>query len=341
MRILLAVDGSRISQATTKSVVVQARPENDLILVVHVVDAMTNLLPDMRAYYPGVELGRNAQRKIAEEIVYDAKELLGSAHLSATEDIEWGDPKSKIIDVAVEWHADLIVLGSHGKTTLERVLTGSVADYVMRHAPCSVELVRRSYAHEGLKRDAGTSSDHIDRILVAINDTRASEMAVRFLSKQIHSERTEVRVFHAIQPLDVLLSREMGGYDPWLEQVLEDQTRDAEKLVSKVAHEFFEKGIKVSMRTLEGDARSKILEESREWKADLLVIGSHGRKGFARFLSGSLSEALAHHSTCSVEIVRSSESDIAAEAVEGADGCLQKMNLGPSGNRVSCPYVGA
>ena len=335
MRILLAVDGSRFSQAATRAVVVQAKPESDQILLIHVVDDMTNLIPEMRAYYPGGELGRNAQRKVAEDIVSEAKELLGSAHLSATEDIEWGDPKSKIIDVAVEWHADLIVLGSHGKTTLERVLTGSVADYVIRHAPCSVELVRKSHAHEGLKRNARTSSDHIDRILLAIDDTRASEMAACFLSKQIHSQRTEVRVFHTIQPPDVLLSREMGGYDPWLEQVWEDQKRDAEKLVSKVAHEFFEKGIKVSMRTLEGDARSKIIEEAWEWKADLLVIGSHGRKGFARFLSRSLSEALAHHSTCSVEIVRSSESDMAAVAVGRTDECVQKANGGLLEGRAS------
>ena len=56
--------------------------------------------------------------------------------------VEWGDPKSKIIDAAEQWHADLIVLGSHGRTGLERFLMGSVSDAVARHAPCSVEVVR-------------------------------------------------------------------------------------------------------------------------------------------------------------------------------------------------------
>jgi len=56
--------------------------------------------------------------------------------------VEWGNPKSKIIDAAAQWHADLIVLGSHGRTGLDRFLTGSVVDTVMRHAHCSVELVR-------------------------------------------------------------------------------------------------------------------------------------------------------------------------------------------------------
>lgn len=59
-----------------------------------------------------------------------------------TTEVKLGNPKAKIIDTAVEWHADLIVLGSHGRTGLERFLTGSVADAVARHAHCSVELVR-------------------------------------------------------------------------------------------------------------------------------------------------------------------------------------------------------
>jgi nucleotide-binding universal stress UspA family protein len=52
-----------------------------------------------------------------------------------------GDPRQTIVDSAREWHADLIVMGSHGKKGFERML-GSVSDSVARHAPCSVEIVR-------------------------------------------------------------------------------------------------------------------------------------------------------------------------------------------------------
>jgi nucleotide-binding universal stress UspA family protein len=48
----------------------------------------------------------------------------------------------EIVDRAAEWHADLIVLGSHGRHGLDRFLIGSVSEYVARHAPCSVEIVR-------------------------------------------------------------------------------------------------------------------------------------------------------------------------------------------------------
>ena len=60
------------------------------------------------------------------------------------------DARHAIVEAATVWPADLIVIGSHGRTGLDRFLLGSVAESVMRHAPCSVEIVkeRPSVAHE-------------------------------------------------------------------------------------------------------------------------------------------------------------------------------------------------
>lgn len=69
MKILLAIDGSKFSEAATKAVVAQASSQNDEVRVVHVVDVLPPLIPEMLAYYPRVEHARHAQRKIAEEIV--------------------------------------------------------------------------------------------------------------------------------------------------------------------------------------------------------------------------------------------------------------------------------
>jgi nucleotide-binding universal stress UspA family protein len=55
-----------------------------------------------------------------------------------------GHVGATIVGVATQWHADLIVVGSHGRKGLQRALLGSVSDYVARHAPCSVQIVRRS-----------------------------------------------------------------------------------------------------------------------------------------------------------------------------------------------------
>jgi nucleotide-binding universal stress UspA family protein len=58
--------------------------------------------------------------------------------------VEVGDIREKIIDAAEEWGADLIVVGSHGRSGIPRFLLGSVAEFVARHAKCSVEIVRAS-----------------------------------------------------------------------------------------------------------------------------------------------------------------------------------------------------
>jgi nucleotide-binding universal stress UspA family protein len=56
--------------------------------------------------------------------------------------VKEGDPRTEIINMASEWHADLIMVGSHGRTGLDRLLMGSVSEAVARHAPCSVQIVR-------------------------------------------------------------------------------------------------------------------------------------------------------------------------------------------------------
>jgi nucleotide-binding universal stress UspA family protein len=90
------------------------------------------------------------------------------------------------------------------------------------------------------------------------------------------------------------------GYYP----ELEDQKLEAKALVERTAKIIADAGFKVSTLVLTGDAKSVILDEAADWHADLIVLGSHGHKGIGRFLLGSVSEAVARHTSCSVEIVR-------------------------------------
>lgn len=143
MKILLAVDDSKHSEAAAQVVLTQARPQDSEVTVLHVVEPMPLLVArEMAAYEPKLETVRRAQLQEAEALVGRTAEALRSKGLKVTTAVEEGDPKSKIIDHAAQWHADLVVLGSHGKTGIDRFLLGSVSDAVARHAHCSVELVR-------------------------------------------------------------------------------------------------------------------------------------------------------------------------------------------------------
>jgi nucleotide-binding universal stress UspA family protein len=65
-------------------------------------------------------------------------------------------------------------------------------------------------------------------------------------------------------------------------------------------------GLKATTAVLSGNPKEVILDEAKKWNADLIVVGSHGRRRFKRFLLGSVSEAVAMNAHCSVVVVRSS-----------------------------------
>jgi nucleotide-binding universal stress UspA family protein len=142
------------------------------------------------------------------------------------------------------------------------------------------------------------------KVLLAIDDSKFSAAATQALIARAHPADTEVRVLHVVEAPSLLVGREMGGYDPALDAVWEGETKQAQALVEKTAETLRAHGMKVTTAVLQGDPKSMIIDTSDEWHANLIVIGSHGRKALDRFLMGSVSEAIARHARCSVEIVR-------------------------------------
>jgi nucleotide-binding universal stress UspA family protein len=142
MKILLAVDDSKFSEAATQALIRQMKPNGAEVCVMHVVEPLL-LMPDFR---PGtieeLQASEERFRKRGEELTARAAEQLRAAGYKAHTVVKEGDTRAEIIDYAAHWGADLIVLGSHGWKGLDRFLMGSVAEYVSRHAKCSVQIVR-------------------------------------------------------------------------------------------------------------------------------------------------------------------------------------------------------
>lgn len=140
MKILLAVDDSKFSEAAVEALMAQFRPEETEIRVLHVVEPIAvSPPPQMSAGYAPELKG---QIREGQALVEGAAGKLRAAGFKASTAVETGDTREKIIDSAEQWHADLILLGSHGRHGMRRLLLGSVAESVVRHAPCSVEIVR-------------------------------------------------------------------------------------------------------------------------------------------------------------------------------------------------------
>jgi nucleotide-binding universal stress UspA family protein len=136
MRLLLAIDDSAFSEAAVQAVIAHRQPKETEVQVLTVVDLS---IPIPTLYAASFRL---ESLKSGQGLVQRAGEALSKAGFKVQTAVEEGEPKSKILDAAARWKADLIVMGSHGRKGSERFLMGSVSDAVARHAPCSVEIVR-------------------------------------------------------------------------------------------------------------------------------------------------------------------------------------------------------
>ena len=140
MRILLAVDGSVPSQDAIDEVARRSWPAGSHVRVIAVVRPYAPLATE---HIPGVQEILQQQTTVATQIAERAAERLTQAGVSVDTVVRQGDPRAAIVDEATTWGADLVALGSHGHTGLARLVLGSVAQAVVVHAPCSVEVVRK------------------------------------------------------------------------------------------------------------------------------------------------------------------------------------------------------
>jgi nucleotide-binding universal stress UspA family protein len=140
MKILLAVDDSKFSDAALEAVIAQIPPQSTEVLVLHIVEPITLSSPPQMSpsYTPELEI----EVREGHELVEREVQKLRAAGFKARGAVQTGDIRGKILDAAAESGVDLIVLGSHGRKGVQRFLLGSVAENVARHAPCSVQIVR-------------------------------------------------------------------------------------------------------------------------------------------------------------------------------------------------------
>lgn len=143
------------------------------------------------------------------------------------------------------------------------------------------------------------------KILLAIDDSAYSREATKSLLSQFRPQGSAVQVLSVVEPVSVYISADaFPHFTPQVQEIEEDRKSQASELVKQVANELRAAGFKAGEIVDFGDAKTKIVENASEWGADLIMVGSHGWKGINRFLLGSVSEAVARHAHCSVEIVR-------------------------------------
>jgi nucleotide-binding universal stress UspA family protein len=147
MKILIATDGAKQSAAAIEMLKRFRLEPSDEIKIVTVVDMAVPMAVDIYGgYMPNTAEIEQSARQNAEQILEDAanaiKKHYEGIQLNLSTEVLFGSPESRIVEAAREFKADLVVVGSHGYSTWERLLLGSVSDAVVHHVPCSVLVVR-------------------------------------------------------------------------------------------------------------------------------------------------------------------------------------------------------
>ena len=137
-RILVAMDESTLSLAAIDALLAFAPPRDSHILLLHVLGQPGIAEPDQSVW------GRQEQ---ATKFLREASGRFQSADFKNVDiRVVDGEAPKKIVEIAGEWNADFIVLGSHSRSGLDRILLGSVAESFAHHAACSVMIVRKPVA---------------------------------------------------------------------------------------------------------------------------------------------------------------------------------------------------
>ena len=299
-KVVLATDGSDEAARAARMAV---RLSNELDCELHVVHvgaapgayaAAESEILDVEFYETIRErAGADAGRKL-EEQVEKIKEAGGEL---AGVYVRVGRPDAEIVLLAEELGAGLVVVGSRGLGGIKRALMGSVSGSVVRHAHCSVLVVRGPDEGVELPR----------RILLAFDGSGEARSAARAAVEIARAAGSELHVLYAMQPERYIPYAGPEVWEGWKAN-LERAERHARSWVEEQARRMGSEGAKVVEAHLTfGDADEQIVKLGEELGADLIVVGSRGRGGIKRALLGSVSDSVVRHAPGSVMVVRRQE----------------------------------
>ncbi len=213
---------------------------------------------------------------------------LGAKRLSSR--LLAGAPRQQIVELLEHDPAfDLVVLGTHGRTGLARILLGSIAEGVVRHAPCSVLAVR-----------PGGEAGRFTRVLCPVDFSGSSEHAADLAAALLPPGSAGLTLLHVIDPPAVYSG------DRRMLDVVRDLDRWAADRLDRWAAQLAGKTpapvTKLCRLGHPGAEILKVLDEEPAF--DLVVLGSHGRTGLERVLLGSVAETVVRHASCPVLVAR-------------------------------------
>lgn len=287
MKVLLAIDGSTQSFSTVQALA-HFGPLEEVTLV------HTLPLPDLDHPMISPEMRDRAIKEIEADLRPKGEALLDQIQESLPPGIgtvhrvhEIGSPSSVILDSAKSAQPDLIMMGARGLGPIKELVLGSVSHRVALHAACSTLIMNNPLPI-------------LQHILVPIEGREDGEKIIQYLASLPFISRPRISVM-SVWPQPRLPWPVTLGQSKLLEErALEHDREMTEEIAQLAKDKQFASQAMVGL----GDPAYAILEQAKMLKPDLIVVGSHGRRGLSRFLLGSVSHSLVHQSPYPILVVR-------------------------------------
>ncbi|MGH9874968.1 MAG: universal stress protein [Pyrinomonadaceae bacterium] len=311
MKLLIAYDGSKCADSALDDLTHAGLPAEGEALVMTVAEVW--LPPPPPSAYEIVQMAGEAKGSLGLERKY----MAGSQAVKGADDMAakaaarfqanfpgwkvkheaaWGSPNWELFSKAEEWQADLIVAGSHGRSALGRLFLGSISQWLLNEARCSVRVARGKI----------DEPDFPVRLIVGIDGSHNANLALEQVGGRAWPEKSEVRVVIVDQPLEPTV---VGGLVPAVKNSVNEcnaeENEHSRRLAVAAAKRLRAKGLRAEGLVKIGDPKRVLVQFAEEWRADCIFLGATGLSNrLEKFLLGSVAGAVAARAHCSVEIVR-------------------------------------
>ena len=296
-RILVATDFSECAGQALEYAAFLAGAYSAPVELLHVVEVLSDIDLDSVASTQYFEFCRKqAERPLDELATY-----LAEVGLAAKWRLRLGIPSQQINAAATDCGADLVVLGTHGRTGLVDIALGSTAERVVRGAPCPVLTVRSVQDHQRLLRNHGAgTAPAIGHIFTPVDFSPCSLEALDYATEIAQVFRAPITILHVIEPIFYDLDVALGHI------VQEREKREqAESQLSELVDRLKPRGLSVQTAVRGGITADSILAGAQGQSCNLIVMGTHGRRGLSQLRTGSVAEAVLRRAQCPVLTVKS------------------------------------
>lgn len=283
--ILVPLDGSELSERALKPALTIAAQDGGQVVMVRTPVVEAALVPSVEFFgsysLRGLDQAVEQARREAGAYLTQLEHAQAQPNVKVRGEVRDGDPAEAILETAAAAKADLIVMSTHGYSGVTRWLMGSVTERVLAHAPCPVLIIR--------------SDSPLQKMLVTLDGSELAEHVLAPAYDIATAFGAPLTVLRAVKEVPVAHIAELESAEHGLGLRVQDELIDeAKAYLERLAVQRAGQPVELAVRT--GPAPSAILTFAETHGVDVVAMATHGRTGAQRWVYGSVTEKVLHHS---------------------------------------------